>query len=152
MRIAELGDVDALLKLYPEAATPKTPQAAAAAKQEKKTSVMDTLLGNKLSLECQNEAGSTPLHVAALNGRKGFVDKLLDQRVNINVKDGSGNTVMGKKSGVENYTDPKAQAKFTDKEAFNAIKEGKGKMKAFKERLTDEEIKALVAHIRAFKK
>jgi len=67
-------------------------------------------------------------------------------------KDGTGNTAMGKKSGVENYTDSKAQAKFTDKDAINAIKEGKGKMKAFKDKLTDEEIKALVAHIRAFKK
>jgi len=67
-------------------------------------------------------------------------------------KDGSGNTMMGKKSGVESYADPKVQAKFTDEEAFKSISEGKGKMKAFKDKLTPEEIKALVAHIRAFKK
>lgn len=67
-------------------------------------------------------------------------------------KDGTGNTVMGKKSGVESYTDPKVQAKFTDADAIKIIKDGKEKMKAFKEKLTDDEIKALVSYIRAFKK
>ncbi|MCX6966673.1 MAG: cytochrome c [Verrucomicrobia bacterium] len=67
-------------------------------------------------------------------------------------KDGSGNTMMGKKSGVGNYTDAKVQAKFTDEEAAKVISEGKEKMKPFKDKLTPEEIKALVAHIRAFKK
>jgi len=65
--------------------------------------------------------------------------------------DGSGNTAVGRRIGVVNLTDSKAQANFTDKEAINAIKEGKGKMKAFKDKLSDEEIKALVAHVRAFK-
>lgn len=67
-------------------------------------------------------------------------------------KDGSGNTVMGKKSGAEDYQDAKVQAKFTDAQAIEIIKNGKEKMKAFKEKLTDDEIKALVAYIRAFKK
>jgi len=67
-------------------------------------------------------------------------------------KDGSGNTIMGKKSGVENYQDAKAQAKFTDEQAIDIIKNGKEKMKSFKDKLTDDEIKALVAYIRAFKK
>ena len=67
-------------------------------------------------------------------------------------KAGSGNTVMGKKSGAENYQDAKVQAKFTDAQAIEIIKNGKDKMKGFKEKLTDDEIKALVAHIRAFKK
>jgi cytochrome c6 len=67
-------------------------------------------------------------------------------------KDGSGSTVMGKKSGAEDYRDPKVQAKFTDEQAIKIIKDGKEKMKPFKDKLTDEEIKALVAHVRAFKK
>ena len=67
-------------------------------------------------------------------------------------KDGSGSTVMGKKNGVEDYRDAKAQAKFTDAEATKIIHDGKDKMKPFKEKLTDDEIKALVAYIRAFKK
>jgi len=67
-------------------------------------------------------------------------------------KDGSGNTVMGKKSGVEDYQDAKVQAKFTDAEAIDIIKNGKEKMKSFKDKLTDDEIKSLVATIRSFKK
>ena len=59
---------------------------------------------------------------------------------------------MGKKSGCEDYSDAKVQAKFTDAEAIEAIKNGKGKMKSFKDKLTDDEIKSLVAFVRAFKK
>ena len=67
-------------------------------------------------------------------------------------KDGSGDTTMGKKNNVANYQDAAVQAKFTDDQAFETIKNGKEKMKAYKEKLTDEEIKGLVAYIRTFKK
>ena len=66
-------------------------------------------------------------------------------------KDGSGNTMMGKKSGVDDYRTAKAQAKFTDAEAVTVITDGKDKMKSFKEKLTPDEIKALVAYIRSLK-
>jgi len=67
-------------------------------------------------------------------------------------KDGTGNTMMGKKLGLGDYTDAKIQAKFTDEEAVKTITDGKDKMKSFKDKLTADEIKALVGHIRAFKK
>jgi mono/diheme cytochrome c family protein len=67
-------------------------------------------------------------------------------------KDGSGNTMMGKKSGAKDYRDPKVQAEFTDAQATQLIKEGKDKMKPFKGKLSDDEIAALVAYVRAFKK
>ena len=67
-------------------------------------------------------------------------------------KDGSGSTVMGKKNGVGDYRDAAVQAKFTDAAATAAITDGKDKMKAFKDKLTPDEIKGLVAYIRAFKK
>ena len=71
-------------------------------------------------------------------------------------KDGSGNTLMGKKNGAKDYRDAKVQAELTDEKATLAIKEGiteegKIKMKAFKEKLTDDQIKDLVAYIRKFK-
>lgn len=71
-------------------------------------------------------------------------------------KDGKGQTMMGKKAGAKDYTDPKVQEGFTDEEAFKAtkdgvVKDGKTIMKPYGEKLTDEEIKELVAHIRAFK-
>jgi len=70
--------------------------------------------------------------------------------------DGKGQTKMGKQSGAKDYTDAKVQAEFTDEQAMKAIKEGvkvKGKevMKPV-QKLSDEEINGLVAHIRAFGK
>jgi cytochrome c551/c552 len=71
--------------------------------------------------------------------------------------DGKGETKMGKKVGAKDLTDAKLQAELKDDLAFKAIKEGKkdadGKiqMKPI-EGATDEEIKALVGHVRTFKK
>ena len=64
-------------------------------------------------------------------------------------KDGSGNTAMGKKLGVKDYT--KEQG-FSDAEAANVIKNGKGKMKAYKDKLSDTDVRALVAWLRSLKK
>jgi mono/diheme cytochrome c family protein len=72
-------------------------------------------------------------------------------------KDGSGSTMMGKKLGVKDYRDAKVQAAFSDGEAERAIKEGvktngKQTMKPFGEKLSDADVKALVAYIRSLKK
>ena len=72
-------------------------------------------------------------------------------------KDGSGNTTMGKKLGVKDYHDAKVQAAFSDAEAERAIREGvktngKETMKPFGSKLSEADIKALVAYIRSFKK
>ena len=64
-------------------------------------------------------------------------------------KDGSGNTTMGKKLAVKDYS--KSQS-FSDAEATNVIKNGKGKMKAYKDKLSDADVKALVAYVRSLKK
>jgi mono/diheme cytochrome c family protein len=64
-------------------------------------------------------------------------------------KDGSGATAMGKKLGVKDYTKDQG---FSDTEATNAIKNGKGKMKAYKGKLSDADVKALVAYVRSLKK
>ena len=72
-------------------------------------------------------------------------------------KDGRGDTKMGKKVDVKDYTDPKFQADYKEDKAIKTIKEGimdKGKerMKPYADKFTEEEIKALVAYIRTFKK
>ena len=69
-------------------------------------------------------------------------------------KTGSADTKMGKKLSAKDLTDPKVQAAFTDAKATQSIKEGvkengKTTMKAFGGKLTDDEIKALVAYVRA---
>jgi cytochrome c553 len=71
--------------------------------------------------------------------------------------DGKGQTKMGQKLGIKDYTDAKVQAELKDEEAVKAIKEGlkdkEGKvlMKPA-ENLSDSDIKGLVAYIRTFKK
>lgn len=71
--------------------------------------------------------------------------------------DGKGQTKMGQKLGCKDYTDAKVQADLKDEAAFKAIKAGlkdkddKVLMKPA-EGLNDDEIKALVKHLRAFKK
>ncbi len=73
-------------------------------------------------------------------------------------KDGKGETKMGKKLDVKDYTDAKVQQAITDEKAKKALKEGikddKGKerMKSYADILSDDEIKALIGYVRAFKK
>jgi mono/diheme cytochrome c family protein len=64
-------------------------------------------------------------------------------------KDGSGNTAMGKKLAVKDYS--KEQG-FSDAEATNIIKNGKGKMKGYSAKLSDADVKALVGYVRSLKK
>ena len=71
--------------------------------------------------------------------------------------DGKGQTKAGKKLNVRDYTDPKVQAEMKDEEMIKATangvfdKAGKEKMKAYKDELSAEEIKELVAYIRKLK-
>lgn len=71
--------------------------------------------------------------------------------------DGKGNTKMGRQSGAKDYSDPKVQDEMKDENAIKIIKDGiiekgKKKMDPYAEKFTDEEIKALIAHMRTFKK
>ena len=72
-------------------------------------------------------------------------------------KDGKGDTKMGQRLGVKDYTDAKVQADLTDEAAAKAIKDG------FKDKdgktvmrptqgVSDDDIKAMVAYLRTFKK
>ena len=71
--------------------------------------------------------------------------------------EGKGDTKMGQKLSIKDLTDAKLQAELKDDKAFKSIKEGvrdadgKVKMKPA-EGLSDDEIKALVAHVRTLKK
>ena len=70
--------------------------------------------------------------------------------------DGKGDTKMGKKLHIGDFTDAKTQAGFTDDQAFKAVKEGvkvqdgKVRMKAI-DGLSDDEITALVKYVRGLK-
>ena len=71
--------------------------------------------------------------------------------------DGTANTPMGKKLNAKNLTDAKVQSGFTDAKAATSIKEGvkengKVTMKAFGDKLSDDEVQALVKYVRSLKK
>ncbi len=71
--------------------------------------------------------------------------------------DGKGETKMGRKLSIGDLTEAKIQEKFTDDQAFKAIKlgltdsSGKTTMKAI-ENISDEEMKALIPFVRGLKK
>ena len=65
--------------------------------------------------------------------------------------DGKGQSPMGKKMNLRDLGSPEVQ-KQTDKELYDWTADGKGKMPAYKDKLSADEIKALVAHMRTFKK
>ena len=71
-------------------------------------------------------------------------------------KDGKGQTTMGKRVGAKDYTDPKTWEGWDDAKAFKSVKEGmkegdKEKMKPFAEKLSDDEIKSAIGHLKTFK-
>jgi cytochrome c553 len=76
--------------------------------------------------------------------------------------DGKGDTKMGQKFGIKDFTDAKVQDGIKDEDAVKAIKDGikdadgRTKMKAYvtgaDAPLSDDEVKALVAYVRGLKK
>lgn len=65
--------------------------------------------------------------------------------------DGKGQSPMGKKMNLRDLGSPEVQ-KQTDQQLYDWTAAGKGKMPAYKDKLTNDEIKALVVHMRAFAK
>jgi len=64
--------------------------------------------------------------------------------------DGGGMTPMGKSMKLRDLRSPEVQ-KQTDAELTKVTADGKGKMPAYKGKLTDAEIAAVVAHMRTLK-
>jgi len=98
------------------------------------------------------------LAAATLTARAGDAKALYDEHcAKCHGADGKGDTKMGKRLGVRDYTDAKVQDDLKDDAAFKAIKEGlkdkdgNTQMKPA-EGLADDDIKALVAYMRTFKK
>lgn len=73
-------------------------------------------------------------------------------------KDGAGHTRSGKKLGIKDLTAAENQKAFSDDDAFTALKsglkdkDGATKMNPFATKLSDDDIKALVAYVRAMAK
>jgi mono/diheme cytochrome c family protein len=65
--------------------------------------------------------------------------------------DGRAKTFHGRLVGAQNFTDEKWRANVTDAEMSDAIKRGPEAMPAFREKLSQAEIDALVAYVHSFK-
>ena len=69
-------------------------------------------------------------------------------------KDGKGATDRGKAKHLKDLTDPAVQASLTDEQITTIINDGSPNkaMKGYKGKITDDQIKAIVAYVRTFKK
>lgn len=69
-------------------------------------------------------------------------------------EDGSASTKLGQKMEIRDYTKAESLAEYSDEDLFNMTKDGvEGtKMKGYADKLSDEEIHALVAYMRAMVK
>jgi mono/diheme cytochrome c family protein len=65
--------------------------------------------------------------------------------------DGLAATGMGKSMNIKSFKDP-SQVKLTDEQLIASTTDGKGKMPAYKGKLTDAQIKDVVAYIRTLQK
>src|SRR5438046_10325764 len=95
---------------------------------------------------------ATPLAVRATDAKTNWANNCAQ----CHGANGKGDTKMGKMLNAMDLTDPKKQSSFTDAQAAAAIKDGikqngKTAMKAFGGKLSDDEIKALIAYVRSLK-
>jgi mono/diheme cytochrome c family protein len=65
--------------------------------------------------------------------------------------DGSGNTPAGKAMKARDFASPEVQNE-TDEQLIEIVTNGKNKMPSYKGKLTDDQIKGLVAYIRGLAK
>lgn len=65
--------------------------------------------------------------------------------------DGKGDTAMGKKLNIRSLAAPEVQ-KQADADLLTIAKKGKNKMPAYEGKIADDDLKAVVAHIRTFAK
>ena len=69
-------------------------------------------------------------------------------------EDGSAQTALGKKLKIKDYTKAESLKEFSDEDLFKMTKEGvkDTKMDGYGDKLSDEEIQALVGYMRAMAK
>lgn len=85
------------------------------------------------------------------------VQELWDEHCNsCHGKDGRGKTRTGRKERVKDLTDLEYQDSFSDKDMFLHIRdgmeeEGKERMKAYGDKMTEDEIKAFIPYVRKFR-
>ena len=103
-------------------------------------------------------AGSAIIAIAAIAIAAPVAENWENHCAKCHGADGKGQTKVGKKLNIKDYTDAKVQAEMTDADIIKVTSEGvkdkagKEKMKAYKGELSDAEIKDMVGYVRKFKK
>jgi len=67
-------------------------------------------------------------------------------------RDGRSKTFKAKLKHARNISDPEWQERVSDERIFNSIMNGKGKMPSYSKKLSEQEIDALVTHVRSLRK
>ncbi len=96
-----------------------------------------------------------PAAVAAAPGSEASVEEVYAKRcIFCHAEDGTGHTKKGKQLRVPDFTSAKWQKHTDDDEIIDIVENGnpKRKMPAFKDKLTEEQIYALVPFLRSFAK
>lgn len=93
--------------------------------------------------------------VFSLAGSVSFAQSPGEAAYNANCKSchgaaGTPSPGMAKMMGIKAVSDPDIK-KLTEEQMFDSVKNGKGKMRAFKDKLTDEQIKDSVTYYRSLK-
>jgi mono/diheme cytochrome c family protein len=88
------------------------------------------------------------LGAAVMSPGQSAIESLYKSKcVSCHAADGSGNTPVGKKLGVHDFRSPEVQSK-SDAELTQILKKGKGKMKGFGSKLSDQQTRLLIAYVR----
>lgn len=74
------------------------------------------------------------------------------QCVSCHGRDGRGRTRKGRQTHARDMTDASWQDDVSDERLFNSISNGRGKMPAFRKKISENDIDALVAHVRRMRK
>lgn len=67
-------------------------------------------------------------------------------------RDGRGRTRKGRQTHARDMTDASWQDDVSDERLFNSISNGRGKMPAFRKKISENDIDALVAHVRRLRR
>lgn len=74
------------------------------------------------------------------------------QCVSCHGRDGRGRTRRGRQTHARDMTNPEWQDDVSDERLFNSISNGRGKMPAFRKKISENDIDALVAYVRRMRR
>ena len=74
------------------------------------------------------------------------------QCVSCHGRDGRGRTRKGRQTHARDMTSPEWQDDVSDERLFNSINNGRGKMPAFRKKISENDIDALVAYVRRLRR